>query len=597
MGTASRIPSGGPKRLGSVAVAAALPWAVVLLVWYASGFGFLSLLEWRSVDLRFLIRGPLEPDPEVVIVAMDEDTFRRLRLRYPFPPVVYADLIRRLDEAGAAAILFDFLFSEPSRECDPPGQDEILAESVGRAGNVVWAIELEGGERPVDPVPVIREAAAALGYINLPDEVDSRVRRFRPEASGRNSFALAGLLVYAGFVPEAWRGSGLRLINFRGGSGTFPYVSMADLLEGRADPALIRNRICLVGATFAASHDVYATPYHRTHRADMPGVEIHANIIGNLLRGDALDPDRGVVQWGTLLVLCLGISALLILERVWWSLSLWFAASLGWSAWAMERFLHGSVVLLVPPLVALAGTFWLGAFYAYLSERDRRRAIRRLFGHYVDPSVITWLLKNPESVQQEGIRRMVTILDTDIEGFTAITEKMDPSALVSRLNTYFEEVTQAAIEAGGMHDKFKGDALMVIFGFPMEQPDHALRALRAAREILRRLEVLNREWERRGLQPFRTRIGISSGEVVMGNVGGTKRKSFTAMGDAANMAARLEGLNKNYGTRVLLDDSTASLLPRDIPLRDLGEAQIRGYSRPVRLFNPAFDEPPPESRH
>ncbi len=233
MGTQTETPKSAPRRLLSLATAAALPWLVVLVIWSLSGVGFLQLFEWRSVDLRFRMRGALEPDPEVLIVAMDEATFRTLGLKYPFPPVVYAELVRRLDEAGAAAILFDFLYSEPSRECDPPDQDKILAGAVRDAGNVVWAIELEGGVRPIEPVPAIRDAAAGLGFINLPDERDSRIRRFRPEAYGNRAFSVAGLEAYAGFIPEMWEGEDLRLINYRGGTGTFPAISMGDLLQGR----------------------------------------------------------------------------------------------------------------------------------------------------------------------------------------------------------------------------------------------------------------------------------------------------------------------------------------------------------------------------
>jgi adenylate cyclase len=254
--------------------------------------------------------------------------------------------------------------------------------------------------------------------------------------------------------------------------------------------------------------------------------------------------------------------------------------------------MENRVALLVAPLLLLTLAFWGGAFGQYLLERERRREIRDLFASYVDPSVVEWILRHADGVNLEGQRIVATILDTDIEGFTSITERLDPAVLIAQLNEYFESITEAAIEAGGLHDKYVGDALMVIYGFPIGREDHALRAVMAAREILSRVERLNQDWERRGLPPLNTRIGICSGEVVIGNVGSSKRKTFTAMGDAANMASRLEGLNKRFGTRVILSESTARLLPPDIPLRDLGEVEVRGISKPIRLFNPTFDVRP-----
>ena len=570
--------------------------AVLFLGWLFSLSGLGTLLEWRSVDLRFKARGALSPPPEVLIVALDEKTFRDLKLKYPFPPIVYARLVQELRRLGAATIAFDLLYSEPTRECDPAGQDALLAATLRGGAPVVWGYQLTDGKVPQEPIKIIKDAVAGTGFLNWPDERDGRIRRFKPEFGGRPCFAAAVLKAYAGFIPRAWTGEDLRLINFRGEAGTFPAISMSDVLSGKVPEGGIKGKICLVGPTFAASHDLFATPFHRVDRPDTPGVEVHANILGNMLGGQALTAAGGAADWAALFALALFVAVLMGLGYPWWSLAAWLASACAWCAWAMVRFLHGSVVPLVAPLAVLAGTFWLAAFLSYLLERKKRKEIRDLFSSYVDPSVVDWILKNPDSVRTDGERRMVTILDTDIENFTAITENADPAVLVSHLNHYFETVTQAVIESGGMHDKYVGDAVMAIFGFPLVQPDHALKALMAAHEILVRLERLYPEWERQGLPVFRTRIGISSGEVIIGNVGGPKRRAFTAMGDAANMASRLEVLNKRFGTHILLNEATARLLPAGIPLRDLGEVQIRGISQPVRLYNPSFDKPDPVSK-
>lgn len=578
-----------PDRRGALALtlAAAIPLAATLLVWGMSLTPLMGLLEARSTDLRFKVRGPLRPDPEVVVVAVDEATFAALRMKYPFPPEVYALLVDRLSDAGAAVVGFDFLYAEPWRD---PGQDDLLAQTMSRRGNVVWAFHLDRGTVAVPPIAPVRDAAAGTGFINLPDERDSRVRRLRPVFAGMDSFSVAVVRAYAGFVPPHWSTQELRRINFRGGPGTYPRHSMGDVLLGKVSPRHFRDKICLVGATFEASHDIFPTPFHRASDPDTPGVEIHANAVGNMLRGDVLDDVSGRYQWPALVLIALLPSLLFYLERPWWALGAWLASSTGWALWSILRFMGGGVTLLVSPLLLMAAAFWGSAFASYLLERGRRREIRDLFASYVDPSVVTWLLKNPGRVNLEGQRIQATILDTDIQGFTSITEQLDPAALVTQLNEYFEGITGAALEAGGLCDKYVGDALMVIYGFPIGRDDHALRAVMAAQEILNRVDRMNQGWARDGKPPMNTRVGIASGVVVIGNVGGTRRKTFTAMGDAANMASRLEGLNKRFGTHVLMDEATARQLPSDIPLRDLGEIQVRGISKPIRIFNPAFDE-------
>jgi adenylate cyclase len=562
-------------------------WCVLAGV-LLSRFGLLHSLEGKSADLRFAMRGPLAPDPEILIIAVDEKTFQELGLKYPFPPILYAQLIEQLNRDQAATIAFDFLYSEPTRECDPPDQDGLLARTIRTGGNVIWAFELFEGNAPVFPIPVIRESVTGIGYINMPDEPDGRIRRVllhRPNGQGGlSSFAMAVVEHYAGRFPSGWDPDKLHLINYRGPSQTFPSVSLTDVLRGRVPAEAIRNRICLVGATFAAGHDLFPTPFHSTARPDTAGIEIQASVIGNILRGDILKPSGTTVMWGFVLA---GLSALSILffrGRTWMALLLWLAGTAGWTAYALHRFFKGSVETMVLPLAVLGFAFWTQLFGVYLSERRRRREINQLFSSYVDPAAISYILKNPDQVNLRGERRMVTILTTDIEGFTRMMSTMDPELLVAHLNGYFEAITDIALKAGGMHDKFKGDSLMVIYGFPGNQTDHARRAVGAARDILAEVRRLGRQWEQAGLPILKTRIGICSGEVIMGNIGGTKRKSFTAMGDAANLSARLEVLNKELGTEILIAESTAAMIQGEFPLKGFGEIEIRGYARPIQVF-------------
>ncbi len=553
-----------------------------------------ELLEWRSVDLRFRVRGPQPPDPEIVIVAVDEASFQRLGLKYPLPPLVWAALVERLSDAGAAVIGFDFLYSEPTRECDPPNQDELLAAAVRAAGTVVWGVQLRDGREAEPPIPQIRDAVAGTGFLNLPDERDGRVRRFAPEHDGRPSFPAAVVQAFAGILPPGAGGEELRLIAYRGGAGTYPTVSLGEVLAGDHGDGLFAGRICLVGASFAASHDTFATPFHRVDEPNMPGVEIHANTIGTILRGQHWGRSGLGWRWLALAAAVLAVAWLVAADRPWWAVVLQVAAIGGWLVWAFERFLAGEAVPLVAPVGLLLISYPSVAFLRYLVERKARREIHSLFESYVDPSVVEWLLDNPDAVRLTGGRYAVTILESDIEGFTPITERLAPEALVAHLNRYFDLLTAAVIDAGGMHDKYVGDALLAVFGFPRAQPDHALRAVRAAVDMMERVERANPEWERAGLPALRTRIGLATGEVVIGTVGGSTRKAFTAIGEAVNLAARLEGLNKELGTRILMDQATAAGCAGEIELRDLGEHGVKGFSREVRVFTPGSPGRPPE---
>lgn len=577
------------RRLAAAAVASFGAFLCALIL-TATGFG--QLAESRSLDLRFRARGQRQAAPEIVILAVDEASFNTLGLRYPFPPKVWAQLVDYLAADGAGAVGFDFLYSEPSRECDPPGQDEMLSQAVRRAGNVVWAFQLQDGTKPDMPIAPIAEASARLGFINLPDERDSRIRRYAAEAVGHSSFASALAEVYAGFRPPEAQGEILRVIAYRGGPGTFPSRSLGDTLTGKVPKGFFSGKIVLVGATFASGHDVYPTPFHRTDQADMAGVEIHANILAGILAGRVVSPDPPLLQWLAAVGIAFLIAWAVCAGRPAWAAGFWLLATISWAGWSLFRFSTADrAALLVGPLLVLSLAPAAGLVWSYFSERERRRAIRNLFAHYLDPKVVSWLERHPEDAQLSDQRRVCTILDTDIEGFTTITHAMDPAALVAHLNDYFEVLTKCAMEHGGLVDKYVGDAVMVIFGFPLDQPDHAMRAVATAKAFLYRLDSMSVQWKKRGLPPLRTRVGIATGEVVVGNVGGTVRKTFTAMGDAANLASRLEALNKQFGTRVLLSEATAKSLPNTVQLFAMGEVAVRGLATSEKVYCPDFGVP------
>ncbi|MBN2383116.1 adenylate/guanylate cyclase domain-containing protein [bacterium] len=556
------------------------------LTWYVHKHPFCRVLEWKAFDWQFRIRGERSPSQDIVIIAIDEPTFHTLKMKYPFPPLVLGKLIEKLNRHGASVIGFDLLYSEPTRECDPPEQDRLLAEIIAEAGNVLWGCELENGQRLVLPIDVIRDSLVATGFLNFPDEVDNRVRRFKVKEAGTYSFAAAVMKAYAGFLPGQWDTEELYLIDYCGAAGVFHTFSFADVLEDRLAPGSLEGKICLVGPTFLASHDYYATPFHDPARPDTPGVEIHANILMTLWSGHQfIIRDLWWPAICFMTVLAGGI-ILLMFGHVAWSGVIGLSALITWIVFSIYSFQHFQIVPLVAPVGGAVFLYLAGGTASYLSERKEKKRIRMLFSSYVDPAIVSYLLKNPDLINTTGVRREVTILYSDIEGFSDISSNRTPEELVSQLNIYFEKLTNIILSHDGMYDKYVGDALMAVFGFPLSDPAQAMKAVFAALEIQDQLDVMNTRWREQKEPEFRTRIGISSGEAVIGPVGGTQRKDFTAYGTVVNRAARLEAFNKTLGTRILIDQNTAEALSSEITLVNYGPHKLKGLSEDVVVYCP-----------
>lgn len=548
-----------------------------------------EIIELRSQDFRFKVRGETKPEEEILIIKIDEKTFDELKIKYPFPPIYYAELVKKLTEAGASIIAFDLLYSEPSRECNPPNQDLILAEEMKKANNVIWAIQLDEKDKPKFPIEVIKNSTLGLGYINLPEERDGIIRKVCLSRGSTNSFAAEIIKNYAGFLSEKFKTEKPMLINFRGGENTYSSISFSDVIKSEIDTSKFRGKICLVGATFVASHDLYPTVFHEASKANVPGIEIHANIIGNILRGNFFRelPLKNILIF--IFVSVILMETIIYFGNPLIGIILWIFFIILWIFFSFFYFFKGISTPFIIPVFMISSSFWGGIFLKYLEERKRKKEIQNLFSSYVDSDVVKWLLKNPEAVNFEGVKKKVTILYTDIESFTSITEKMEPNLLVKHLNYYFENLTRIGMARGGMIDKFIGDAIMMVFGFPKEDGKHSLNALFAAKEMLEFLEKMNNEWNEKNLPLLKTRIGIATGGVLIGNIGGEKRKSFTAIGDAVNLASRLEEANKFYGTSVLISEETAKEVSQYFQFKEIKEVQLKGFSKLLKIYNPIFD--------
>ncbi|EKD39502.1 MAG: Adenylate/guanylate cyclase with Chase sensor, partial [uncultured bacterium] len=369
------------------------------------------------------------------------------------------------------------------------------------------------------------------------------------------------------------------MIRYLGPDHTFPYVSYYQALD--PDKYLprdfFRDQIVLVGRDTkaspdagAAQADTFSTPFTASTRWLTPGVELHANILENALSGLALSQSHPAARYGLLLVAVL-LSAL-GMHRWRPVLSALLGIILIGAIMALDWWLFLYRNIWLPAASPLAGIMlmYVGqggmAFYV---ERHRKRQIRQAFEHYVSPQVVAEMIAHPERLKLGGQKREVTLLFTDLQGFTVISERMSPEDVSQLLNHHLTEMAQIIMRHNGTVDKFIGDAVMAFWGAPLDDPQQAIHACLAAVEMQAAMAVMREHLASEGLPPLHMRIGIHSGRAIVGNMGSNDRFDYSAIGDTVNLASRLEGINKLYGTEILLSEYTAALLGKDFPLRQV----------------------------
>jgi len=592
--------------------AAALPAKVLVAIALAVAAIFATLgfttpwyvLELKGFDALSRATAPNASSFPITVVAIDEASFARVGRQWPWPRATYARLIDQLVKSGALVIALDVTLSEPSNA--GPADDQALAAAIRRAGNVVVASERVYEETSVsrqwlrvDPLPLFTQAGAANGYVNVEFDPDLVVRRI-PSASDAFWKAIAGRLqaLHPGLVNVSTPAPGA-MLRYAGGDHTFPYVSFYQVLDAEKDlpPDAFRDQIVLVGRDIkanvdarAAQADLFATPFTGSAGGLMPGVELHANSLETAFRGAAVNPAGPA--WSPALVLAVVALCALAMRR--WRPLLGAAtaaalvAALGVMDWALFR----RADLWLPVFAAMASAV---AMYvacgsvAYVSERRRRGETRRAFALYVSPEVVEHVMAHPERLALGGERREVTMMFTDLEGFTTLTERLGAEQVAQVLNLHFSRATAIAKRHRGTVNRFIGDAIMAMWGAPVEDPDQAFHACSAAIEMQRDMEALRAELAGRGLPPIRMRVGLHSCVAVVGNLGSSDRFDYTAIGDGVNLAARLEGVNKLYRTEILLTAQTARRLEGRLPVRTVDRVIVKGKSEAVEIFTPCAD--------
>ena len=596
--TASDSASPAVRRQQQVYALAACALAL-LLVGAATFSRTWHALEFKTFDVLTAWTAPQRTALPVVILAIDEPTFQELQHTWPFPRSVHAALLKRLHDEGAAAVGLDIVFADPSTEAE----DAALAQAIAETGPVVLAatrekIDSSNAALWLDVMPLQRflDAGADAGDAGVEPDDDFVVRRV-PVAREGFALRLAQRAAEArGKLPVLRH---FDWIGYRGPRGTFDTRSYYQALEPGLLPAgFFKNKIVLVGRSARTATelsrsqaDLFNSPFGTAGGERLfPGVELQATLVDNYLMGAGL---RSVSDGWTLALVLLLVPLLLWGNRRLHpagaaALAAALVAAIAGASW----WLFGRFQLWWPPLLPAAAAlavYGAAALAGYAFVRRRARQTRAMFAQYVPPAVVSRLIAQPELMRLGGEAREVTLMFTDLANFTTLSEQLSAEQTVEVLTAYFNAMTPIVHATGGTVDKFIGDAVMAFWGAPLDDPQHAEHAVTAAISMQQAMQVLVADLRARGLPPIHMRIGLHTGRVVVGNVGSEQRFSYTAIGDAVNLAARLEGANKAFGTGILLSAATAAQLPSSVALRALDDVVVKGKTEPVRVFTPCDD--------
>jgi adenylate cyclase len=455
-------------------------------------------------------------------------------------------------------------------------------------------------------IKIISDAAQNSGYFNTMPDTDGTMRWSPLVIKFQNNYypslAISLLTQYLNWpmlslnlekygvesikignitIPTDDRGR--LLINYMGPAKTFPHYSINDIIKGKIPAEKLRNKIVLVGVTATAVYDLRVTPFSPVY----PGVEIHANVIDNILHQNFLIFSTLIRLIDILAIIVFGLAMGLIITRlraVWGAfveliiIGVFIAVNL-------YAFYHFNLWLtLVYPVLTMMAIYLGITIYHYIKEEREKKKIRGAFQYYLTASVINEMLKDPTKLKLGGVKKDLSVLFSDIRGFTTISEKLSPEELVRLLNEYLTAMTNIVFKYDGLLDKYMGDAIMAVFGAPLDQPDHARRACLTALEMMRELHNLQKKWEAEGRPVLNIGIGISTGEMVVGNMGSEMRFDYTVMGDMVNLGSRLEGINKEYGSNIILSEFTYNVVQDSMSCRELDWVRVKGKNKPVKIF-------------
>ncbi|MBF0469746.1 MAG: adenylate/guanylate cyclase domain-containing protein [Gammaproteobacteria bacterium] len=628
----------------------------LLIPFYLLFPGAWQPLDNQLQDLLLRDRGLRPPGGEVVIVAVDEPSLQALG-QWPWERHKIARILANLDRAGALVIGIDIIFAEADRTSPGaiaarfglsaerlPDYDAILAETIAATPVVLgyaltmnqqqdtavvdhllgsvgvtpgWQAEeqwFHTASGAVTNLPMLQQAAISAGFLNYLPTASGDIRQLplllEYKGALYPSIALELYrLLQGGEIPKidhqpsgitaidigarriATDNRGLLHLNYHGPGHTFPYLSAAAIYSGRFDPEEVAGRTVLIGATATGLVDLRPTPFDKA----MPGVEIHATALQNLLDGRELQrPD-----WLTGAEVVTMVTFGLLLALLYPFLPAWLmvavVAGCVWLFYTVAQMVlleQRLVVNLLFPLLLLIGMTTSSALLNLYIESCRRKMIRANFARKVSATVVEDILKHGGSERLIGHRGEVTIFFSDVRNFTTLCEEIaDPERVIALLNLYMTPMVDSVIDSQGTVDKMIGDAIMAYWNAPNRVTDHADSAVTTALEQLRLLPQVNRLLQQQFGVTIDIGIGIHSGEVIVGEMGSSGRSDYTIIGDAVNLASRVEGMCKRYGARIIITEETRERLQRSYPLRELDRIQVKGKQQPVTIYQ-VLEAPP-----
>jgi len=580
---------------------------------------------------------------DIVIIDIDDRSLNKFGRIHQWPRNHYGEIIKYLTDSGALVIGFDIMFMESDTNRNADIQ---LVHATHQAGNVCHAISFSKAEPDIFlykmeappaeldtsgfsylfPEEIIKHfsqtdrldgkffelynAAQKLGCVNFLPDNDSVIRKmplfvnFAGELYPSLAMAMilylydvqnseieiqpgkfVRLMLPSDKGDESFTipidGQGQMLINYMGCYKTFRYISFYDVKEKRVPAEFFSGKYVFIGVSAAGLFDLRPVPFGKP----LPGVEIHANMLYSILNQNFIHQTPKFLSCIILIFLCMMISMIVSSFRILINTPINLIISAGFVFSTFFLFNNYNLwIENVRPILGILFCHIAVLTYRYVDESKDKRKIKGMFQHYITATVVNELLKNPGMLKLGGERKVATAFFSDIKDFTTVSESLEPEDLVSVLNEYLSAMTDIILRYEGYLDKYEGDAIVSVFGIPVEHTDHAARACNAALDMRKELVILREIWKREGKPAFEARIGINSGPMIAGNIGGKNRFDYTVIGDSVNIASRLEGANKMYGTTILISENTFQLVHDNFWCRELDFIRVKGKNKPVRIY-------------
>jgi len=633
------------KHQPKILISTLIGIVTIAIALFVANIPTIASLELSFLDFRFQMRGPLDiSESPVIILAIDDQSDESTPDRWPWPRSYFAHVIENLNDAGAKVIGVDVIFDQPDKH--GAESDDQLAAVLNKYDNIVLSgkvTSIRGRAEQIIQVPPyskFTETGVLWGLVSSEVDEDGIYRRYLVGQSVLDttfsSFASEILKLYNGYdrklelqnlpdqfilgdyvVPKFAVNS--MLINYYGPASTFKYFSFDNVLDDEDfdlleefdldafdDPGfpdegippgplhsdVFKDKIILIGSTMQELHDDFPTPYleikdesGRSSQALMPGVETHANALQTIFDQNYLSE---IGFWENLFLLIV-ISVLLYLFSYFlptgWGITfstLLILVYFGISIFVFSEFNFISEI--TTPVFLIVFGFGGHTLYQYLLSQKEKKLIQGAFAHYVPEKVVSKILENPDKLQLGGEQQIISVMFTDVAGFTSISEKLTPAQLVQLLNDYLTEMTEIVLENNGIIDKYEGDAIMAEFGVPVHYDNHPYMACKTAIEMQRKLKEMREFWKKQNKPMLKARVGINTGEVIVGNMGSRNVFDYTVMGDHVNLGSRLEGANKFYGTNIMISEFTYEFVKDQFYTRPLDLIKVKGKEKPINVY-------------